>query len=102
MIRLALSWKLAWFKCFVGAFVIMATTVDASLVEADIVSAHTAKVIIFIISTLIVGFKSVDMFVDQTINNIKRNGDPLGLLSGDTTQITRQQVQQVTETTVTK
>lgn len=101
MIQVALSWKLAIFKAVNGWFTVMSMSVIAGITALDGVNPATAKLVIFILTALVAGNKFIDGFLDQTIANIKRSSDPLGLTI-DTSQITKQQVQQTTVTTETK
>jgi hypothetical protein len=90
MIQAALAWRLAWFKAISGILIVGLTAANAGISGADICTPHTAKVILFWTSIFILTIKSLDMFMDQTINNLKKFSNPLGLETGDTAVITKQ------------
>ena len=88
MIQTALAWKLAWFKAISGIMIVGLTAVNASIAGADICTPHTAKVVLFWSSILVISLKSLDMFMDHTINNLKKTSNPLGLSDFDSGHVT--------------
>lgn len=78
-LRTAVAWKLAIFKGVNGWFTVVAMTFIAGVDELPGLEPGTLKVIKLALACVVAGNKFVDGFLDQTVNNLRRSQDPLGL-----------------------
>lgn len=76
-IKSAIAWKLAFFKGMNGWILAVCLVLFASDFDWDHASKFAKAR--WIIMGLCAGFKFLDGFLDQTVNNIRASRNPLGL-----------------------
>jgi hypothetical protein len=76
-IKSALAWKLAIFKGVNGWLIAVCLVLFA--VDIDWDTMNTWSKVRFFGCAILAGMKFLDGFLDQTINNIKKTRNPLGV-----------------------